>query len=197
MVRTFCDRCGRGISGMSQRESVTIAVAGAQGEEIAKLDYCTYCADWAINTLMHRTMLGAGEKKGAPVREMDKLEFDLTHGALRPKDAGAQANAGRERLKQTAKRIREADAKTAAALPKLNVRGSGAGEKKQIFAKLLRYKEHAGIGWAGRISEASKNEVSRETVRAIVTDGLTVDISVWRVIERAVDDLECIERAGA
>ena len=83
MVRTFCDRCGCWISGMSQRKSVTITAAGAQGEEIVKLGYCTYCAGWAINTLMHRALLGAGEKKGAPAREMDKLEFDLTHGALR------------------------------------------------------------------------------------------------------------------
>lgn len=65
MVRVFCDRCGWVITGMSAHERVSVTASGAGGGEIAKLDFCTYCADWAINTLMRRTMLGAGEKKGA------------------------------------------------------------------------------------------------------------------------------------
>ena len=65
MVRVFCDRCGRVITGMSAHERVSVTASGAGGKEIAKLDFCTYCADWAINTLMRRTMTGAGEKKGA------------------------------------------------------------------------------------------------------------------------------------
>ena len=63
MVRVFCDRCGRVITGMSAHERVSVTASGAGGGEIAKLDFCTYCADWAINTLMRRTMVGAGEKR--------------------------------------------------------------------------------------------------------------------------------------
>ena len=65
MVRVFCDRCGRVITGMSAHERVSVTANGAGGGEIAKLDFCTYCADWAINTLMRRTMLGAGDKMAA------------------------------------------------------------------------------------------------------------------------------------
>ena len=79
MVRVFCDRCGRVITGMSAHERVSVTASGAGGGEIAKLDFCTYCADWAINTLMRRTMLGAGEKKGAKADKPAPIAEDPTH----------------------------------------------------------------------------------------------------------------------
>lgn len=48
MVRVFCDRCGRVITGMSAHERVSVTASGAGGGEIAKLDFCTYCADWPL-----------------------------------------------------------------------------------------------------------------------------------------------------
>lgn len=101
MVRVFCDRCGRVITGMSAHERVSVTASGAGGGEIAKLDFCTYCADWAINTLMRRTMLGAGEKKGAkadkpapiapPKGEKDGLDAD----------GGARQTSGRGSRRQS------------------------------------------------------------------------------------------------
>lgn len=37
-------------------------------------------------------------------------------------------------------------------------------------------------------------DVSRETLRAIVVDGLMVDIHVWRAIERGLNDLGAMEK---
>ena len=45
MVRVFCDRCGRVITGMSAHERVSVTASGAGGGEIAKLDFCTYSLD--------------------------------------------------------------------------------------------------------------------------------------------------------
>ena len=72
MVQMYCDRCGRVITGMSALERVSVTASGAVGKEIAKLDFCTYCADWAINTLMRRTMLGAGEKRARLPRRVPR-----------------------------------------------------------------------------------------------------------------------------
>lgn len=160
MVRVFCDRCGRVITGMSAHERVSVTASGAGGGEIAKLDFCTYCADWAINTLMRRTMLGAGEKKGA---KADKPAPIAEAPPLEP-------------------------------LPTLSVKGNGAAEKRKIFDALVRYKVRTGPGWTERVSKACGGDVSRETLRAIVVDGLMVDIHVWRVIERGLSDLGAVEK---
>lgn len=156
MVRVFCDRCGRVITGMSAHERVSVTASGAGGGEIAKLDFCTYCADWAINTLMRRTMLGAGEKKGA-----------------------------------------RADKPAPIAPPKSEKDGLAwtAGQDKRPAAEAPpRYKVRTGPGWTERVSKACGGDVSRETLRAIVMDGLMVDIHVWRVIERGLSDLGAVEK---
>ena len=184
MVRTFCDRCGRTITGLSKLESVTIVAGNEKGTEIVKLDFCAFCADWAINTLMRRTMLGAGEKKGA--REMDKLEFDLNRGTLRKKVEGGQKTPQKDGAAWTAKKLKEAEAETP---PKLDAKGCRAAEKKHIFELLVQYKTRSGAGWTERVSKACGGTVSRETLREIVADGLAVDIRTWRIIERALGDL--------
>ena len=158
MVRVFCDRCGRVITGMSAHERVSVTASGAGGGEIAKLDFCTYCADWAINTLMRRTMLGAGEKKGA--------RADKPAPIAPPPEP----------------------------IPTLSVKGYGAAEKRKIFDALVRYKVRTGPGWTERVSTACGGDVSRETLRAIVVDGLMVDIHVWRIIERGLNDLGAMEK---
>lgn len=180
MVRVFCDRCGRVITGMSAHERVSVTASGAGGGEIVKLDFCTYCADWAINTLMRRTMTGAGEKKGA--------RADKPAPAAPPKGEkdGLAWMAGQDK-RPAAEALPEP-------LPTLSVKGNGAAEKRKIFDALVRYKVRTGPGWTERVSKACGGDVSRETLRAIAVDGLMVDIHVWRVIERGLNDLGAMEK---
>lgn len=184
MVQVYCDRCGRVITGMSELERVSVTASGAGGKEIAKLDFCTYCADWAINTLMRRTMVGAGEKKAA---RADKPAPTAPAAPPKSKKDGIARTAGRD--KRTA-----AEAPPPEPLPTLSVRGNGAAEKRKIFDALVRYKTRTGPGWTERVSKACGGSVSRETLRAIVVDGLLVDIHVWRVIERGLSDLGAMEK---
>ena len=58
----------------------------------------------------------------------------------------------------------------------------------------MRYKVRTGPGWTERVSKACGGDVSRETLRAIVVDGLMVDIHVWRAIERGLSDLGAMEK---
>lgn len=171
MVQVYCDRCGRVITGMSAHERVSVTASGAGGGEIAKLDFCTYCADWAINTLMRRTMLGAGEKKGA------KADKPAPIAPPKGEKDGLAWTAGQDKRPA-------AEAPPPEPLPTLSVKGYGAAEKRKIFDALVRYKVRTGPGWTERVSKACGGDVSRETLRAIVVDGLMVDIHVWRVIER-------------
>lgn len=182
MVQVYCDRCGRVIAGMSGLERVSVTASGAGGGEIAKLDFCTYCADWAINTLMRRTMIGAGEKKSA--------RADRPAPAAPPKGEkdGIAWTAGQDKRPAA-----EAPAPDEP-IPTLNVRGNGAAEKRKIFDALVRYKTRTGPGWTERVSKACGGSVSRETLRAIVVDGLMVDIHVWRIIERGLGDLGAMEK---
>lgn len=77
---------------------------------------------------------------------------------------------------------------------RVSVTASGAAEKRKIFDALVRYKVRTGPGWTERVSKACGGDVSRETLRAIVVDGLMVDIHVWRVIERGLNDLGAMEK---
>lgn len=182
MVRVFCDRCGRAIVGMSAHERVSVTASGAGGGEIAKLDFCTYCADWAINTLMRRTMTGAGEKKAAPAPASPAVSK-----APKGEKDGLAWTAGQDKRPA-------AEAPPPEPLPTLSVKGYGAAEKRKIFDALVRYKVRTGPGWTERVSKACGGDVSRETLRAIVVDGLMVDIHVWRVIERGLNDLGAMEK---
>ena len=188
MVHFYCDRCGRVIAGMSVLERVSVTASGAGGREIAKLDFCTYCADWAINTLMRRTMIGAGEKKGA--------KADKPAPATPAAPTATPPKGEKEGLAWTAgqdKRVTAEAPTPPEPIPTLRVRGNGAAEKRKIFDALVRYKTRTGPGWTERVSKACGGSVSRETLRAIVTDGAMVDIHVWRVIERGLSDLGAME----
>ena len=184
MVQVYCDRCGRVITGMSAHERVSVTASGAGGGEIAKLDFCTYCADWAINTLMRRTMVGAGEKKSA---KADKPAAAVPATPPKGEKDGLAWTAGQD--KRAA-----AEAPLPELLPTLSVKGYGAAEKRKIFDALVRYKVRTGPGWTERVSTACGGDVSRETLRAIIMDGLMVDIHVWRVIERGLSDLGAVEK---
>lgn len=56
MVRTFCDRCGRVIAGASKLGGATVRAADEHGNEIIKLDFCAFCADWAVNKLLRKAL---------------------------------------------------------------------------------------------------------------------------------------------
>jgi hypothetical protein len=178
---------------MSRLGSATVCAEDERGSEVVKLDFCAYCADWAVNTLMRRTMLGKGEEKQE--RAMDKLEFDLTAGKLRRKGEGDKKSTKKDGAAWTAELLRKEE-KSVPTPPeqKLVVKGPGAAEKRAIFEKLLRYKETTGPGWAIRIEKASGGAVSSETVRSIVVDGVVVDIAAWRKIGKAID---AMKTAGA
>ena len=192
MVQVYCDRCGRVITGVSKLNSLTIRAENERGNETVKLDFCAFCADWAINTLMRRTMLDKDEE--AQGRAMDKLEFDLTAGKLRKR--GEKKGGGKDGVAWTADILRReeeaaVEPKTEQK-PKLTVKGPGAAEKRAIFEKLLHYKEKTGPGWAGRIEKASGGAVGSETIRAIVVDGVVVDIATWRKIGKAIDAMKTV-----
>lgn len=186
MVRVFCDRCGRVIAGASKLGGATVRAADEHGNEIIKLDFCAFCADWAVNKLLRKALTERHEDEQAGERAMDKLEFDLTAGKLREKEAPES-----ERIGWTAKKTRDtAEEKK----PVPNIKGRGAAEKKAIFDELLRYKERTGAGWAVRIGKATGGKVNSEVVRAIVTDGLVADMAVWRGIAKAIETLRKEER---
>lgn len=134
MVRVFCDRCGRVITGMSAHERVSVTASGAGGGEIAKLDFCTYCADWAINTLMRRTMLGAGEKKGA------KADKPAPIAPPKSEKDGLAWTAGQDKRPA-------AEAPPPEPLPTLSVKGYGAAEKRKNLrrAGALQGADRSGV----------------------------------------------------
>lgn len=195
MVRTFCDRCGRAIEGLSRLGSATVRAEDERGSEVVKLDFCAYCADWAVNRLLRKTLTEQHENEQTGERAMDKLEFDLTAGKLRRKGEEDEKNAKKDGVAWTAELLRKEE-KSVPTPPeqKLVVKGPGAAEKRAIFEKLLRYKETTGPGWAMHIEKASGGAVSSETVRSIVVDGVVVDIAAWRKIGKAID---AMKTAGA
>lgn len=93
MVRTFCDRCGRVIAGASKLGGATVRAADEHGNEIIKLDFCAFCADWAVNKLLRKALTEQHEDEQAGERAMDKLEFDLTAGKLREKETSGEKEA--------------------------------------------------------------------------------------------------------
>lgn len=86
---------------------------------------------------------------------------------------------------------------TPSVLPTLQVRGAGAAEKKHIFAKLCAYRDKNGAGWARRVADMTKPQVSYEIIRSLVTDGAVVSLDTWRIINRALDKLEASSSSGS
>lgn len=72
MVRTFCDRCGRVIAGASKLGGATVRAADEHGNEIIKLDFCAFCADWAVNKLLRKALTERHEDEQAGERAIAK-----------------------------------------------------------------------------------------------------------------------------
>lgn len=139
------------------------------------------------------------------LRGLGHQHADAAHDARRGREKGAKADkpapiappkGEKDGLAWTAGQDKRpaAEAPPPEPLPTLSVKGYGAAEKRKIFDALVRYKVRTGPGWTERVSTACGGDVSRETLRAIVVDGLMVDIHVWRVIERGLGDLGAMEK---
>lgn len=127
MVRTFCDRCGQVIAGASKLGGATVRAADEHGNEIIKLDFCAFCADWAVNKLLRKALTERHEDEQAGERAMDKLEFDLTAGKLREKETSGEKEAPEsERIGWTAKKARGTAAEEKKPAP--NIKGRGEAE---------------------------------------------------------------------
>lgn len=72
MVRTFCDRCGRVIAGASKLGGATVRAADEHGNEIIKLDFCAFCADWAVNKLLRKALTERHEDEQADGRGLGR-----------------------------------------------------------------------------------------------------------------------------
>ena len=76
------------------------------------------------------------------------------------------------------------------ASPTLQVRGAGAAEKKRIFTKLCAYRDKTDAGWARRVADMTKPQISYEIIRSLVTDGAVISLDTWRIIDRALDKFD-------
>lgn len=71
--------------------------------------------------------------------------------------------------------------------PPLKVRGEGAAEKKEIFARLMAFKQENLTDWAQQLAKAGGESVTTEVLRNIVYSRASVKLDVWREIGKALD----------
>lgn len=74
--------------------------------------------------------------------------------------------------------------------PPLKVRGEGAAEKKEIFARLMAFKQEHLTDWAQTLAKAGSESVTTEVLRSIVYSRMAVKLDVWREIGKALDKAE-------
>lgn len=74
--------------------------------------------------------------------------------------------------------------------PPLKVRGEGAAEKKEIFARLMAFKQENLTDWAQTLAKAGSESVTTEVLRSIVYSRMAVKLDVWREIGKALDKAE-------
>lgn len=80
--------------------------------------------------------------------------------------------------------------KPAEVTPPLKVRGEGAAEKKEIFARLMAFKQDNLTDWAQTLAKAGSACVTTEVLRSIVYSRAAVRLDVWREIGKALDEAE-------
>lgn len=80
--------------------------------------------------------------------------------------------------------------KPVAVTPPLKVRGEGAAEKKEIFARLMAFKQANLTDWAQTLAKAGSECVTTEVLRNIVYSRASVRLDVWREIGKALDKVE-------
>ena len=67
--------------------------------------------------------------------------------------------------------------------------GKSAGEKREIYARLMAFVAAHGLGTRRRIAEASGGKLTVEDVQNM-TDSKRVDIRLWRETAKAMDKIE-------
>ena len=87
--------------------------------------------------------------------------------------------------------------KPVAATPPLKARGEGAAEKKEIFARLMAFKQENLTDWAQTLAKVGSECVTTEVLRNIVYSRASVRLDVWREIGKALDKAEEAKRDGA
>lgn len=80
--------------------------------------------------------------------------------------------------------------KPVAVTPPLKVRGEGAAEKKEIFARLMAFKQENPTDWAQTLAKVGSECVTTEVLRNIVYSRASVRLGVWREIGKALDKAE-------
>mgnify|MGYP004617939423 CR=1 FL=1 len=71
--------------------------------------------------------------------------------------------------------------------PPLKVRGKDAAEKKEIFARLMAFKQENLTDWAQTLAKVGSESVTTEVLRNIVCSHMAVKLDVWREIGKALD----------
>lgn len=80
--------------------------------------------------------------------------------------------------------------KPVAVTPPLKARGEGAAEKKEIFARLMAFKQENLTDWAQTLAKAGGKCVTTEVLRNIVYSRASVRLDVWREIGKVLDKAE-------
>lgn len=74
--------------------------------------------------------------------------------------------------------------------PKFKPIGGRAAKKKITHERVCAYRDKTGLGWARRISEATRGIVSADDIRTAIVEAKDIGIAKWDHIARAMDKLE-------
>lgn len=74
--------------------------------------------------------------------------------------------------------------------PKFRPIGGRAAKKKITHERVCAYRDKTGLGWARRISEATRGIVSADDIRTAIVEAKDIGIAKWDHIARAMDKLE-------
>lgn len=123
-----------------------------------------------------------------------EIVFDLRRGEVRePEDEAAAAPSvpmDKPGIVPPAAPVSIRDMKPVTVTPPLKVRGEGAAEKKEIFARLMAFKQENLTDWAQTLAKAGSESVTTEVLRSIVYSRMAVKLDVWREIGKALDKAE-------
>lgn len=74
--------------------------------------------------------------------------------------------------------------------PKFKPIGGQAAKKKITHERVCAYRDKTGLGWARRISEATRGIVPADDIRTAIVEARDIGIAKWDHIAKAMDKLE-------
>lgn len=74
--------------------------------------------------------------------------------------------------------------------PKFKPIGGRAAKKKITHERVCAYRDKTGLGWARRISEATRGIVPADDIRTAIVEARDIGIAKWDHIAKAMDKLE-------